>query len=458
MYEEFPMNLAAALRLSSSGKIRIAFVGAGGKTTAMFQLACELAPCLVTASTHLGAWQASAADRHFTWCEGDPLPDIEPWLSSGVTLVTGAFETGTDRLQGLSPSQLEKIEALAGYHDLPVLVEADGARQRPLKAPAEYEPVIPSFTEQVIVLAGLSALGKPITPEWVHRPERFSALARLEPGAAITPEALVSVLCHADGGLKRIPPQARRVVLLHQADTPVLQAAGQELALQLLPAYHSVLISSRAATVADPTQSYTVHAVHEPVAGIVLAAGGSVRVGTPKQLLDWDGEPFVAHIARTALDAGLSPVIIVTGAFEQDVVEALNGLVVRIANNVDWQTGQASSVRVGVQALPAESGAALFLLVDQPQIPATLINALVAEHACTLAPIIAPLVDGQRGNPVCFDRLTFPDLMGLQGDTGGRALFSRYPVTWLPWHDARILLDVDTREDYEKLINSIDLR
>ncbi|MCU0489721.1 MAG: hypothetical protein MUE67_12325, partial [Anaerolineales bacterium] len=68
----------------------------------------------------------------------------------------------------------------------------------------------------------------------------------------------------------------------------------------------------------------------------------------------------------------------------------------------------------------------------------------------TLAPILAPLVDGQRGNPVFFDRQTFGDLLSLQGDTGGRALFSRWPVEWLPWHDASVLVDIDRLEDYQR--------
>jgi molybdenum cofactor cytidylyltransferase len=453
------MDLTSALRIPQIGNHRIAFVGAGGKTTAMFQLSHELAPALATASTHLGVWQLGAADRHIVWPEGEPLPDIEAWIGSGVTLITSADKAGTDRLKGLSPSQLMKIDALAGYHDIPVFIEADGSRQRSLKAPADHEPAIPPFSDLVVVIAGLSGLGKPLLPEWVHRPDRFSALSGLELGATITLEALVAVLSHPEGGLKNIPNQARRVMLLTQADTPELQAAGQSLAVQLLPVYHSVVIASCSTAVngqplTGPVSglSLAVHAVHEPVAGIILAAGGASRFGQPKQLLAWEDEPFVRRVARTALEAGLSPVVVVTGAWAEDVAEAVNDVVVRIANNPEWQTGQGSSVRTGVRALPAESGAVVFLLADQPQIPVTLIKALRAEHARTLAPIIAPLVNGRRGNPVCFDRVTFPELLALTGDTGGRALFSRYTVTWLPWHEASVLMDVDTEEDYQRLV------
>ena len=96
-----------------------------------------------------------------------------------------------------------------------------------------------------------------------------------------------------------------------------------------------------------------------------------------------------------------------------------------------------------------------FLLADQPQIEPSVIRALIEYHAAELCPIIAPLVMmGQRTNPVLFDCTTFPDLMDLQGDVGGRAIFSRHYVEYMPWHDDRLLLDVDKPEDYQRLIGN----
>jgi len=102
-------------------------------------------------------------------------------------------------------------------------------------------------------------------------------------------------------------------------------------------------------------------------------------------------------------------------------------------------------------ALPNRVGAALFLVVDQPQLPVALIEALRAEHATSLEPIVAPLVDGHRSNPVLFDRSTFSDFAALKGDIGGRAIFSKHQVSWLPWLDASLAIDVDTPEDYDRL-------
>ena len=126
-------------------------------------------------------------------------------------------------------------------------------------------------------------------------------------------------------------------------------------------------------------------------------------------------------------------------------------LPVTLIYNPDWEAGQSTSMRCGLQALPDTIGSAVFLLADQPQIPVELITALREQHAQTLSSIVAPLIDGRRGNPVLFDRTTFADLVSLTGDVGGRAVFGKYSTTYVPWHDANLLLDVDTLEDYQRL-------
>jgi len=266
------------------------------------------------------------------------------------------------------------------------------------------------------------------------------------------------VLLHPAGGLKNIPEAARRVVLLNQADTPELKEQGRLLANRLLPAYHAALVASlkpgglpTGVAVPDSLEP-GVHRVYEPVAGIVLAAGESRRYGTPKQLLSWQGEPFVRRVAQTALDSGLSPVVVVSGAYTPQIRQTLGNLPVILVHNPDWMEGQSSSVKAGLRALPSETGAALFLLADQPQVPKDLVRSLLENHAGNLMPIVAPQVAGRRANPVLFDCITFPALMELEGDVGGRPLFSRYPTAWLPWDDPGLLLDVDTPEDYQRLL------
>jgi molybdenum cofactor cytidylyltransferase len=192
----------------------------------------------------------------------------------------------------------------------------------------------------------------------------------------------------------------------------------------------------------------------ESVAGVILAAGASRRMGRSKQVLLWRGKPLICHVAHTALEAGLAPVVVVTGAEAEGVQAALAGAPVEIVHNPNWAEGQSTSVRVGLQALPPDTTAAIFLLADQPHIPIELVRALIERHAQTRPPIVAPMIEGKRGNPVLFDRSVFPDLMTLHGDAGGRLVFSRYPITCVPWNDPHLLLDVDTLEDYERLLKS----
>lgn len=460
------MHLVQALRLGLLP--RLALVGAGGKTTALFQLAREFVTAthrgglpetvLLTATTHMAMDQLGLADHHEVLETVEQVNDLRADLPPGVVLVTGP-QVEIGRTSGLGMPVLERLLALANAQELPLLIEADGSRRRPLKAPAGYEPVIPAWVDTVVVVTGLSALGEPLSSEWVHRPERFAELSGLSSGDRITVGALARLLTSTAGGLKAIPPGARRVALLNQADTAQCQARAFRLAERLLPSYHAVLVAALAPPENSTSGPYPaspgegpVFAVHEPVAGIILAAGASTRLGQAKQLLPWRDQPLVRHVARTALDAGLSPVVVVTGFAASEVTSALEDLPLVFEHNPNWEAGQSASICAGVRATPAETGAAVFLLADQPQVPAELVRGLVEIHARTLSPLVAPLVDGQRANPVLFDRLTFPDLMSLTGDVGGRVLFSRHHVSWLTWHDSGISLDVDTLEDYQRLL------
>lgn len=452
------MYLTDALRLNSQP--RLVFVGAGGKTTALFQLARELlagtpqrkaaASVLVSATTHLAVQQLALSDRYFIIQTSKDLDTLEKKLPNGVVLCIGP-EVEPERMGSLQPELLARLREIAETQQCPLLLEGDGSRRRPLKAPAAHEPVIPEWADTVVVVAGLSGIGQPLSDLCVHRPEIFRSMCRLEFGEKITVNALADVLNHSMGGLKGIPDSARRVALLNQADDADCQASAKRLAGLLQRKYQSVLVAALA-----PRQhleaSKRILAVFEPVAGVVLAAGASSRLGKPKQVLPWRGEPLVRHVARAALSAGLSPVLVVTGSAAAEVQAALQDLPVVVVNNPAWQEGQSSSLKTGLAALPGDCGAAVFLLADQPQVSPELVRGLVELHSQTLSPLVAPLVNGRRGNPVLFDQCTFADLNDLSGDVGGRALFSHYQAAWLPWHDSDQGLDVDTEEDYARLL------
>ncbi|MDX1520981.1 MAG: nucleotidyltransferase family protein, partial [Anaerolineae bacterium] len=186
---------------------------------------------------------------------------------------------------------------------------------------------------------------------------------------------------------------------------------------------------------------------------IILAAGGSERFGSPKQLARWQGQTFIERAVDTALTAaGVHSVTVVLGAEVEQSRALLKGRAVNIVINERWAEGQSTSMQAGLAALPDNVGAAVFMLVDLPGIPAGVITALIERHRQTLAPMVWPEFEGRRGNPLLFDRTLFPELMAIHGDTGGRPLIQAYRnvAERIPVKTPAILQDIDRPEDLEK--------
>lgn len=223
---------------------RIAIVGGGGKTTTLFQIGQQI-PGLAwtTTTTHLGTDQLGYADRHFLIESVDQL-DVRELKAQKHSLITGPF-TADDRVHGPEAAVLKRLVELADQENVSLIVEADGARSRALKAPAEHEPVIPAWAEMVIVLVGCSVMGKPLNDETVHRAQIFSTITGLEMNEPIDPAAIMRMLIHPMGGLKGMPPLATRVVLFNQAD--VLQNVNplkKQIPALLAGGYDKVIIGA----------------------------------------------------------------------------------------------------------------------------------------------------------------------------------------------------------------------
>ena len=221
----------------------------------------------------------------------------------------------------------------------------------------------------------------------------------------------------------------------------------------LLKEYDTVVVASLQRP--EPNTGQVI-AVPREGGGGYSGSGWFRTLGEPKQLLEWKGQPFIRQVAETALKAQFDELVVVSGAYAEEVEAAIADLNLNIVLNPDWKAGQSSSVKAGLSALSEDIGAAIFLLVDQPQLPVDLLQAMIAEHSRTLASIVAPMVDGRRGTPVLFDRRTFADFVDIDGDVGGRAIFSKHEVNWVPWLDEAMALDVDTLIDYQRLLKYED--
>ena len=291
------MDLIKRLRLS--GTSRIALVGSGGKTTLMFQIAKNYnSRVILSTSTHMAQDQLDGADRHIQVDEMSDIPDPAQVGQGKILLFTGP-PVETNRVKGLDPEQLSRLQQLADIWNCPLIIEADGARKLPLKAPAEHEPPIPGFIDIVITVIGLSGLGKPLNERWVHRPELFSKLVDLPLEAEINSQHLVKALISVEGGLKNIPPLAKKILFINQVDSfPNWKTFHTQINC-LLEHYQSVAFAV--------LEDQMLLEVHHQSAGIILAGGASTRYGDPKQLLDWKGIPLVQHIVGIARRAGLHP-------------------------------------------------------------------------------------------------------------------------------------------------------
>jgi molybdenum cofactor cytidylyltransferase len=440
--------LRSALRLERGAVV--SFVGAGGKTSAMLRLARELRAIgwriVVTTTTHLAETQVSSLPGLL---RSEELQRLSSRLDEfGQCIIVGSPDD-QGRVQGVSPGVIADLHARSDVDA--ILVEADGSRSRPFKAPAEHEPVVPPATTHLIPTVGVEILGQTLNDTNVHRPERVAHLAATALGSPITIETVARILVHPWGGAKHLPAGAQMVPLINKVDRDEVTTEAQALAERLLDdgATRRVLLASRLC--ATP-----VCEVRARVAGIVLAAGRATRFGATKQLMPWRDSTLVGRAAQVALDAGLRSVIVVTGHEADRVGAAVAGLPVQVVFNAAYASGQSSSMKRGLAALPAGFDAAIFLLADQPGVTPEVVKALVQAHRTTLAPVVLPTCAGRRGNPVLFDVSLFPEMAGIEGDVGGRALLDKYAgaLECVPVEEPGILADIDTPEDRDRWCKS----
>ncbi|MDA1356859.1 MAG: molybdopterin-binding/glycosyltransferase family 2 protein [Proteobacteria bacterium] len=192
------------------------------------------------------------------------------------------------------------------------------------------------------------------------------------------------------------------------------------------------------------------------VAALVLAAGESRRMGAINKLLvEVDGLAMVARAADAALQSGADPVIVVTGHQHEKVEAALAGRAVQILHNPDYAEGMSTSVRAGLAALPADTGAAVICLGDMPHVDSGLISRLIAGFDPAHGQgICVPTYKGKRGNPVLWSSRYFGQMQRLAGDVGARHLIGEHSddVQEIECGDASVTFDVDTPEALASLM------
>lgn len=193
------------------------------------------------------------------------------------------------------------------------------------------------------------------------------------------------------------------------------------------------------------------------ITAVVLAAGRSTRMGTPKLLLALGGRSVLRHVIDHARGSRCDGIVVVVGDAADRVAAEARGPGVRIVVNERYREGMGTSLAAGISALAPDCEAAVVLLGDQPYVTAAVIDALIDAHRTTGKPIVASRYGDGMGAPALLGRPLFADARRLGGDAGARLLIQRYPdqVAEVPL-SAAAAVDIDTPEEFARLRASVE--
>jgi CTP:molybdopterin cytidylyltransferase MocA len=190
-----------------------------------------------------------------------------------------------------------------------------------------------------------------------------------------------------------------------------------------------------------------------PVLGLVLAAGGSTRMGRPKQLAELDGRPLLAHVLAAAADAPLDRVVVALGGAATEVLDRVELGPAEPLVVGGWAAGMGHVLASTLARAAGDWRAVVVLLGDQPLVTGRAVARLVEAWRAGAGPVVTATYGGRPGNPKLFDRRLLPDLLGLAGDTGARDLVAAHPewVHRVEVGDLASDADIDVEADLERV-------
>ena len=376
-------SITEALQLTLPEHAVISVVGAGGKTSLISAWARELAAAgksvIITTTTHMFRPERMEED--------------------GIKVIAADDPEKPGKLKAPPEDVLSSLRDEADV----VLIEADGSRRMPLKWPAAHEPVIPDYTDITVCVAGLSAIGRPVTDTVYRADEMPEALMR-----DIVDFNLVHALVSSvNGGRKGARGEFR--VFMNQVDNDTDRLA----AAYRLQQFFAVLgIQSAWGSLKDPEDIR--------LAVILLAAGDSRRFGSNKLLHTMDdGRPMIAPVLDAVRTIDACKRIIVTQYDE--VADLAAGFTV--VRNDRPDLGISRSMQLGIEAA-GDADAYLFCVCDQPGLGASTLESLIESYKKGTVGIVSLAWKGKMCNPKIFSSRYRGELMSLSGDTGGRQIIA----------------------------------
>ena len=452
----------------------ISIVGGGGKTTLLFALAAAWpGQVVITTTTRIFAAQMKLAPAVLQFT-AEAAKDTESFYKEvgkkldehGRVLIVG--QVIGEKAHGVPADLPAKLLARDDV-DL-VLVEADGSRMRPIKAPADHEPVIPPETTHVMPVVGIDALDKPLA-EVAHRPELvaeilgypISGISRQR----LTPQDVARLILHDNGGLKGVPQGAQVIPVINKVETAVSLKTAREIAREVLQGAggrgqgkQSTINEQRATNNRLPITKVVISAlkseqpireVHQPVTAVILAAGQSKRMGQTKQLLPWGDTTVLGQTIRNVKETAVHDILVITGHDAEKVEAIIEQETAHGLWNTDYATTEMiTSLQTSIRNLPQSVSAVLVMLADQPMVEPETIDQILAAYWQGHGDLIAPSFDGKRGNPVLIGRAYFDEILLLPPDDAPRTLLKRHAdkLHLVPVNSDSILQDLDEWDVY----------
>jgi molybdenum cofactor cytidylyltransferase len=191
------------------------------------------------------------------------------------------------------------------------------------------------------------------------------------------------------------------------------------------------------------------------IAGLILAAGESSRMGTDKAALTYRGRTFLELMVQTLREINLERIVVVLGHHAQEIQQQIKLEAAQVVVNPDYRSGQTSSLQAGLRSLFADDLEAIILcLVDHPAVCAETVRRIVATFRQCGAPVVIPTYQGRRGHPVLIRRQVFRELLDLPAGMGANSVLRRFlPTTqFVEVDDEGVVIDVDDPESYQRLV------
>ena len=422
-------------KLGRTERPAVSFVGAGGKTSCILELADDWAArgkrVLVTTTVHMERPEILGRTG---WID-QPAENIRKALESPGVVIAGSGSETWEKIRGLSEAEYTEAASKAQA----VLTEADGSRKFPVKVPGKNEPVIREDTTHILILAGASALGRPLD-QVCHRLEYAKKI--LGPQSRIlTGETLGKLL---EKGyvepLKKQYPGRKLAVILNQQDL-----------LEEPEKVRTVIESQMSVPVFLHSREEKKKGIHM----ILLAAGFSKRFGENKLLYPVKGKPmylWTMEKLKEIQKEGLADSLVVVSQYEEILKEAGRQGILGVKNPYS-ERGISSSLQIGLEAAARlkdrdTEDYYMFFVADQPFLRKETVENFLADFEKSGKKIGCMSYRKTPGNPVIFHECFVPELMELQGDTGGKRVLKRHleEVFFYETEDPGELEDWDYKE------------